>query len=243
MNEQLKLLINLQKLDDEIRKKENLIREVNEKITHLQEKIKLTEEELAEEKNELGAKEKDLRSKERKLEDVNLHLQKCRDRVYILKSQKELAALDEEIERVKKEKSLLEDEILQFMEAVEELKPRIKVKEKSLNEEKEKLSEEKVNCEGILNQNQEKLNLFLKQREELITKADRLLLVEYEKLYRSKGGIAVVKMENDVCQGCNMTISAQMRDKIKKNEQIIRCESCARILCYIEENASIIGEM
>ncbi|OIN96066.1 hypothetical protein AUJ66_07470 [Candidatus Desantisbacteria bacterium CG1_02_38_46] len=232
MNEQLQLLINLQKIDSQIRSEEKLIKEITEKINRFEEEIKFKEGELKEEKDELTARERELRSKERSLEDANLHLQRCRDRVYMVKSNKELAAIDEEIEKVKKEKSLLEDENLVLMEAIEELSPRIKAKEKSLEEEKKKLSEEKGNCEGVLKQANEKLSLFLKHREEAIGKIDRVLLSEYQKLYKNRGGFAVVAMENDVCQSCNMTISAQLRNKIKKNEEIIRCENCARILYH-----------
>jgi len=230
MNEQLQLLIDLQKIDFQIRGEENLIKEITDKINHLEEEIKFKEGELKEEKDEADAKERDLRNKERSLEDVNLHLQKCREKVYMIKNNKELDALDGEIAKVKKEKSLLEDENLVLMEAIEELSPRVTSKEKKIEEEKKKFSEEKGNYEGILNQAREKLNLFSKQREETVAKIDRTLLPEYQKLYKNRGGFAVVTMESDVCQGCNMTISAQLRNKIKKNEEIIRCENCARIL-------------
>lgn len=232
MNEQLQLLIDLQKVDSRIRNEERVIKENTDGINRLEEDIRIKEGELKEEKDIKAIKEKELRSKERSLEDINLHLQKCRDRVYMVKNNKELEALSEEIEKVKKEKVLLEDENLTLMETVEELSPRIKAKEKSLEEEKGRLSNEKKNCEAVLNQARGNLAIFLKERNDIMEKIDKILLAEYQKLYQSKGDFGINAMKDGVCQGCHMTVSAQLVNAIKKNEQIIRCENCARILYY-----------
>ena len=211
-----------------------MIGEITEKINRFEEDVRLKEGELKEEKEELAVRERELRSKERKLEDANLHLQKSRDKIYMVKNNKELEVLNEEIEKVKREKSLLEDENLALMEAIEELSPRIKTKEKNLEEERNKLFSEKKNYEVTLNQAQENLALFLKERNDIAGKIDKVLLAEYQKFYRSKADFGIVAMKDGVCQGCHMTVSAQLANKIRKNEQIIRCENCARIL-YCEE--------
>ncbi|PIU51354.1 hypothetical protein COS91_04905 [Candidatus Desantisbacteria bacterium CG07_land_8_20_14_0_80_39_15] len=109
------------------------------------------------------------------------------------------------------------------------------MKEKNLEEEKSKISSEKKNYEDILTETQENLNLFLKERNDIAGKIDKVLLAEYQKFYRSKGDFGIAAIHDRVCQGCHMKISAQLEKGIRKNEQIIRCENCARILYYQEK--------
>lgn len=232
MNERLQLLIDLQKVDSQTRSEENMIKEITEKINYFEEQVRIKESELKEEEDELALKEKELRGKERSLEDVNLHLQKCRERVYMVKNAKELAALDEEITKVKKEKSVLEDENLALMEAIEEIAPKVKAEGKALEEEKNKLLTEKKNCEGVLNQAQEKVNILSRERNGVTGKLDKVLLAEYDKFYRTKGSFGVTAMKDGVCMGCHVAVSAHLVNEVRKNEQIIRCENCARILYY-----------
>ncbi|MDZ7733961.1 MAG: C4-type zinc ribbon domain-containing protein [Acidimicrobiia bacterium] len=57
-------------------------------------------------------------------------------------------------------------------------------------------------------------------------------LEEYEKLRRQLGGIGVAPLEGGTCGGCNLTLSAVERDRIKSEppDAVIHCEECGRLL-------------
>jgi len=231
MNEQLQLLINLQKIDLEIRKEENLIKDITEGIKNAAEELNLKEGILNEERATLATREKELRSKERLLEDINIHLKKCKEKIYQLSNQKEIAALDEEIKKARNEKSKIEEEILILMEEIESLSSALKAKEKELNQEKEKVVSTEKETGTVLNEARSRLESLTKEREGIVGNIEYSLLAEYQRLCRSRGS-AVVEMKDDICQGCYMTISSKLINEIKKNDQIIRCENCARILYW-----------
>lgn len=47
---------------------------------------------------------------------------------------------------------------------------------------------------------------------------------------RSKDGIAVAEVVNGSCSACFMSLRPQMQLEVKRGDQIITCENCARIL-------------
>ena len=56
-------------------------------------------------------------------------------------------------------------------------------------------------------------------------------------LYNNRNGKAVVETKSEVCLGCHMNIPPQLFNDVKKNEEIVICAYCNRILYYVEEIA------
>jgi len=61
---------------------------------------------------------------------------------------------------------------------------------------------------------------------------DKDVYNQYVQLMESSNAIAVIEAKNEVCQGCNMNIPPQLFVEIKKNDTIINCPQCRRILFY-----------
>ena len=55
----------------------------------------------------------------------------------------------------------------------------------------------------------------------------------YERIVKSKDGLAVVSVANEACQGCFRVLPPQVINEINMMEGLIVCESCARML-YIK---------
>ena len=56
-----------------------------------------------------------------------------------------------------------------------------------------------------------------------------------EKILQNKQGLAVVPVQVSSCGGCFMNVPAQVINEMKKHENLVFCEMCARIL-YLEED-------
>ena len=52
----------------------------------------------------------------------------------------------------------------------------------------------------------------------------------YERILKSKGNIALVPLENNVCGGCHMTLPYQLKQDAKRQEDIVSCNYCGRML-------------
>jgi predicted nucleic acid-binding Zn-ribbon protein len=70
---------------------------------------------------------------------------------------------------------------------------------------------------------------------------DREYLSKYERILHSKDGLAMVNVEHDSCGGCNINLPPQVINEIRMKEELIFCQSCARIL-YIEEEGQDVSQ-
>jgi predicted nucleic acid-binding Zn-ribbon protein len=119
---------------------------------------------------------------------------------------------------------------------------RIEKKQAELNQAKQELAKE----EQIFNNQKNKIELRIKeieerlstlesQRKEITKEIKPQILMQYERILKNRDGIAIVKVSNSACSGCNMTLPPQMINLIKMYERIISCEVCQRML-YLEED-------
>jgi hypothetical protein len=68
------------------------------------------------------------------------------------------------------------------------------------------------------------------ERDALAAGFDPELLELYEDLRRQKKGVGAAALVDGVCQGCHEKLSAVELDRLKRSEDILRCEYCRRIL-------------
>ena len=79
------------------------------------------------------------------------------------------------------------------------------------------------------------LDSYLKERKEIEGSITADLISRYERVKKHRGGIGVAAALNEVCAICQVRIRPQVYQEIRKNDQIIACDACQRIL-YNPEN-------
>lgn len=236
MNEQLKSLIGLKEIDTRIRNEENQIKELTEKSMNLQDELAHILSDFNQKKEKFVADEKNLRSKERRLDEIDVHLKQLKEKIYQVKNAKEMEAIDEETAKAKKERAVLEEESLVLMESVENLSSQVKEDEKKFIQANSEATKEIEKCKILLEEANKKAEALKNEKNEIITKVDKAVLAEYERFFRLKGDFGVCEVKNGTCQGCNVNVSSKIESQIKDNNQLVRCENCARILYLGEEN-------
>ncbi|MGL5017792.1 MAG: zinc ribbon domain-containing protein, partial [Luteolibacter sp.] len=60
------------------------------------------------------------------------------------------------------------------------------------------------------------------------------LIPLYNRLMKSKDGLAIAPMRDGKCEGCHMKLIASTVIKVQSNREIAQCEDCGRIL-YVED--------
>ena len=111
---------------------------------------------------------------------------------------------------------------------VRELEGKVRTEEEKINAFREKLRDDAA---GI----QKEVEDLRLRREGIVRAMDREMHAFYMQLFETKRGLAVVETSGEVCRGCNMNIPPQLFVEIKKNEKIIQCPQCNRILYWKEE--------
>jgi predicted nucleic acid-binding Zn-ribbon protein len=232
MINQLKYLITLQDLDSKILTIKSKLDEIPTRLEKADLLLRESQGSYNIIKKQLDELEKKKRAKEKELEVINDKIQKLKNRTSEIKTNKEYQAHLKEIENVEKERSDIEDEILNIMIDIDSVTKQLKDEEKKLNLEKEKIKNVKEQIQKEKQDMEYELSNVKTSRNELMEKIDQELYEQYINLLETCNGLAVTEAINEVCQGCNMNIPPQLFVELKKNENIITCPQCHRILYY-----------
>ena len=232
IHEQIKILVELQKIDSEMYRLKKEIEShpaIKQKIEADFEKkksrMKAAEEDLKAAQLKQKSKEIDLQSKEEKIK-------KLQGQLYQLKSNKEYSAMDLEIKGLKADNSILEEEIIKLLDAVDQAKG-IVAKEKEFLSGDEKLMKEglsKLSQEG--SQIEAALAVQAEKRKSYAPNIEPKLISQYERILKGREGLALVPVRNNSCGGCHMELPPQTINEIQIQDKLIICESCARILYW-----------
>jgi len=234
LEEQIKLLIELQGLDSQIFKLESIISGMPVKAKELEDKFKEKSNNLKALEDGVKALQLKRKEKEGDLESKEGVIKKYQSQLFQVKTNKEYSALEEEIARTKADNSLLEEDIIKILEQVDIENQKVAKEKEYLKQEEARLNDEKKKLNDSASEAKGQIEGFKKQRAELAAKVDKNVLSRYERLLNSRDNIAVVSVVNSACQGCYRVLPAQVINEIKMKQDLVFCENCARIL-YIEE--------
>jgi predicted nucleic acid-binding Zn-ribbon protein len=221
-------------MDSDIFKKRKFIKAVPLRIREVDQPLKEAQSELEKLKVKNESLNRKKREKEKALEDINEKIKKMKARISDIKTNKEYQAHLKEIESSEREIEEAEDRILMIMEELDEAKEIERTKEEKVNEEVARIEAFKKELDREVEENEKALSLLKEERANLAGLIDPEVYSLYMKLLESGNGIAVTGSRNEICLGCNMNIPPQLFVEIRKNEEIIQCPQCRRILYYTE---------
>jgi len=228
--EQIKLLVELQGIDTNIRRMETEIESVPVVIKDMEEgfKSKTTNlKKLEEESKALVLKRKE---KEGELEAKEGVAKKYQSQLFQIKNNKEYSALQDEIGRAKADGSVIEEDILKIFDAIDAKNKEISKEKEIVKAEEGKLEEEKKKLNAQALAAKSELEGVKAKRSELAAKVDPKSLAKYERLLNNKDGLAIVPIANEACQGCFRILPPQVINEIRMHEGLVVCDSCARLL-------------
>jgi predicted nucleic acid-binding Zn-ribbon protein len=235
MNQDLKQLIRLQSID-------LAIQELRTRIDRFPGSSKALDEQLRSAQAGLeGAKEKaknnqgNRKKLESEISSIETKISKYRDQMMAVKTNEEYRALQHEIEHSQSAIRKIEDEILNLMMEAESSQAEIKAAEVRLKEDQQKVDQERKQLTEVNQRDLSALESYLKERKEIEASISDDLVPRYERVRKARGGIAVAAARNEVCEICQVRIRPQVFQEIRRNDQIIACDACQRIL-YNPEN-------
>ena len=146
----------------------------------------------------------------------------------------EFQALAHEITHFENEIGKIEDRELEVMEMIETAKPALVEAERNVAEAKRRVAAQISDLEAKIATLGETLKTVEAERAALAEGIDEDILDQYNRLFVSKGGSAVVPLEHEVCTGCHMKLTTQTLVRVRGGQQITHCEQCGRILYWPE---------
>lgn len=234
MEEQLNLLIQLQEIDAKIRIQSAHKDRLPETLASLERRRVATGENVERVKEALLEAQKNKRERDKDLEVSVAKVEKLKTRSSEIKNNKEYQAMLKEIETVEHENKAIEDDILVLMEKIDAAAGLITAAEQQAKEEAAGIEVEKKQHEAAFAKLEEELKAMEEERQKVVERTAKPVFSQYKKLLSAKAGLAIVEARGESCSGCYMSIPPQVYVNIKKNESIIACPNCNRILYYKE---------
>lgn len=234
MDQQLNLLIQLQEIDGKLRALVAQKKRLPEFLAGLERRREASKTDLDKVKEALQTAQKNKRDRDQDLEAGVQKVEKLKAHSSEIKNNKEYQALLKEIETMEQENKSIEDSILVLMEKIDAAAQGITAAEQHSREEEATLQAEQQQLEAEFAKIDEEMKGVEQARTEVVGKVQPAVLTQYQKLLASKAGVAIAEARAEACSGCYMSIPPQVFVNVKKNEHIITCPHCGRILFFKE---------
>jgi predicted nucleic acid-binding Zn-ribbon protein len=234
MNPSLKLLIEIQQLDNVIRDLENEIQSLPKKVAGIESQLASHIAQVESDKARVAENQRSRRKRETDIGSFREKISKHKDQMLEVKTNEQYKALLHEIEFHEAAIRKLEDEILTEMIESDSFDKQLKKAEQNLAAERAQVQIEVREAEQRKQQDDAKLQEAKTHREAVGSQLSPDVLFSYERIYVARKGTAVTPVREEACGHCHVRLRPQAFNDVKANEEILHCESCTCIMYYVE---------
>jgi len=172
------------------------------------------------------------RSLEKDLAALQGRLAKFRDQLMEVKTNREYQAMQKEIEVAQTEVRKTEDQLLERMIEADELGHHVKRAELAAVAEQTAVGDERHQLEEGVSALQAELDRVAQTRTVTMAGLPPPVLAVFEQVSKLRRGTAVAEARDGHCTLCNVRLRPQVFNEIRKNDSLIQCDSCQRILYF-----------
>jgi predicted nucleic acid-binding Zn-ribbon protein len=230
VREAVRLLTELQQIDDELKDIAMERGDLPEEVQRLEAKIRNDEEFLSSRKAEFEEATKVIADRNLDLEQAREKQKKLQQQLYSVKNTREYDAVTAELNFAKDEifkcesintantnrKTELTRMIEERQADLEKVRAVEKVKSADLQE---KLAETEADERQLMH-----------RRENVVVRIMKPLYAHYERIRKAKDGRGLARITDNACGGCFAVIPPQTQVNIRKLSDIVLCETCGRII-------------
>ena len=235
MNKHLEQLVKLSNFDKEIVSFDPKIKNEQEKLKAFSQVVDSLNQDI----NKLYVIIDETKNKRIKndiyLKELSDKIAQIEEKHKVVKTEKEVKALQIEEDMAKEQISFANDEIVRLdtlsASKTEELE---KLKEKLAEEEATVAELKKVIDANIANLEAEKNKLY-EEKSILTSEVDMKILSFYEKIKRWAHETAVVPVKKQACYGCHMKLNDRFYSEFIVSDEIMTCPHCGRIIYKDDE--------
>lgn len=230
MENRLRLLFSLQRIDSEHDDIRDLKGDLPQRVANLEQHLSEKESLLRSLQDQL--KQAMLQRDEHDLEIASERekIEKYKSQQFQVKTNKQYDALTREIEYSQEKINTLQREI----DVLEGRAKLAKADQETLKLEiealKTDLKEKLAELEVVNSEHEEEERRLQHKREKIVVQISKDDIRTYERIRQAKDGLAVVPVRRNACGGCFKRVPPQIMQELRKNAQLMTCEHCGRIL-------------
>ncbi len=233
MNPDLKAIVEVQQLDQEVADFTVLIDSLPKQMKALQSQLDDFINTHEERKKRLTANLKERKDLEGDIKATQDKITRHRDQLYQVKTNEQYKALLKEIEGEEAGIRDIEDKILEKMVESEEIQGHVQEAAARLEGEKSRVAREIQKLEDERKRKLDEREAVQLRRKELAAGVSEPVLELYNRIRTYRPWPAVAEVRNGLCTACNIQLRPQVYNDVRTSDAIMVCENCSRIQYYV----------
>jgi predicted nucleic acid-binding Zn-ribbon protein len=170
-------------------------------------------------------------------EGLEKNKEKFEGQIPLIKTQREYEAITSELAQIKEKLETMEEEELNAYQEFENVNKALEEQKAVHGELAEEIKDLEKKVNKAVDEKQKELKSCLKGKDKISSGLDEEIIYKFEKIVKKKEGIGIVSIKRNVCMGCNMILPPQFVNNVRKEDTIIFCPNCSRILYYHEDES------
>jgi predicted nucleic acid-binding Zn-ribbon protein len=238
MNADLERLIVLQRLDSAANDARRRLAEAPEREKALEARLAAARDAVAVAKARLAESQTIRRDHEKTVALHQGRLSKFREQAMAVKTNQEYHAIQHEISFAQSEMKAAEDAVLEKMLEGDDLTAGVKRAEADLAAEQKKVDADKKAIAAEAAELTAALDKLAAERADVVRALTPQALAVFELVAKRRNGVAIAEARDGICTICHVRMRPQVFNNILKNDQIIQCDSCNRIMYSVPKAAA-----
>jgi hypothetical protein len=233
-------LIDLQHVDIRLTDVRARLAKIPKKLADSDARISVAKAALDTSKAAQLANVKDRKKFELDVESWKDRARKYRDQTSQVKTNEAYRALQHEVDGAEQEISKAEDRLLEQMVASEEYDRQIKAADAALKEVQQIERVHRSTVEADRAVSEKELAELEAERTRATAGIPENLLDHYDRIVKKHRGVALAEVRNEKCGACGMIVRPHVIQEMRRADttQLFHCETCTRILFFIEPSVS-----
>jgi len=234
MSPDLQHLIELQNLETAIEEAKRRIAAHPQRLADADTRLAQAKEAVEAARARLKVSQEARREQEKEAATYQSRLSKFKDQLSAIKTNREYQAMQLEIETAQRDLGVVEERVIERMVEADGLNGEVKKAEQALAAQQKEVDAEKKTLAEELATVEVALKDATEQRAALVRSLPAPLVNLFEQVSRARKGVALALATRDgLCSACHVRLRPQVFQEVRRNDQIIQCGHCNRILYYI----------
>jgi len=234
----LERLIALQRLDTAAEAARKKLADEPERDKAFDARLDAARQRVATAKDRLTDNQNARRAIEKEVAVHQGRLSKFREQAMAVKTNQEYHAIQHEIAHAQAEIKKHEDAMLERMLEADDLTAAVKKAEAELAAEQKAIDADRKVMNTEHGELQQALETMGRERTAIVGALDKQVLLIFEQVAKKRHGVAVAEAKDGICTICHVRLRPQVFNTVRRNESIIQCDSCNRILYFVPAPAA-----
>ena len=228
----LEHLIRLQEIETSAAEARTRIADAPGEVAALDARLTASRDAVTAAKQALADNQTARRGIEKDLAGVQQRLSKYKEQLMEVKTNPEYHAMQHQIATANSEVAKFEEQILVNMLEADDLHVTLKRAETTLSGDEAAIASQRAAILADAAEKERALAASTEARAAIRPQISRAHLEMFERVLKARQGIAVAEAIDGLCSICHVRLRPQVYNTILRNEQIVQCDHCQRILFF-----------